>query len=139
DEEADAREDADESRDDRDGGVEREPRVVQLIGRLQRVARREERRSGREQADEQDLAEKPGAIRLGPWMVHATLVGRGRPADKSEVTERVLIVDDHPLTRDALAALLTQQGFDVVGEAEDGQEAITEAARLQPDIVLLDL
>jgi DNA-binding NarL/FixJ family response regulator len=72
-------------------------------------------------------------------MVHASLVGSGCPADKWEVTERVLIVDDHPLTRDALAALLTQQGFDVVGEAEDGQEAIAEAARLQPDIVLLDL
>ena len=55
------------------------------------------------------------------------------------MTERVLIVDDHPLTRDALAALLTQQGFDVVGEAEDGAEAIAAAESLQPDIVLLDL
>jgi DNA-binding NarL/FixJ family response regulator len=55
------------------------------------------------------------------------------------VTERVLIVDDHPLTRDALSALLAQQGFDVVGEAEDGAAAISEAGKLQPDIVLLDL
>ncbi len=55
------------------------------------------------------------------------------------MTERVLIVDDHPLTRDALAALLAQQGFDVVGEAEDGAGAISEAASLKPDIVLLDL
>jgi two-component system NarL family response regulator len=55
------------------------------------------------------------------------------------VAERVLIVDDHPLTRDALAALLTQQGFDVVGEADDGSTAITQAAALAPDIVLLDL
>jgi DNA-binding NarL/FixJ family response regulator len=55
------------------------------------------------------------------------------------VTERVLIVDDHPLTRDALAALLLQQGFDVVGEAEDGASAISAADSLQPDLVLLDL
>jgi DNA-binding NarL/FixJ family response regulator len=53
--------------------------------------------------------------------------------------ERVLIVDDHPLTRDALAGLLVQHGFDVVGEAADGVEAIDCAERLQPDLVLLDL
>ena len=51
----------------------------------------------------------------------------------------VLIVDDHPLTRDALGALLIQQGFAVAGEASDGAEAIDVAARLEPDIVLLDL
>jgi len=55
------------------------------------------------------------------------------------MSERILIVDDHPLTRDALAALLTQQGFDVVGEAEDGREALTVTRTLQPDLVLLDL
>lgn len=55
------------------------------------------------------------------------------------MAERVLIVDDHPLTRDALAALLVQQGFEVVGEAEDGAEAIARAGDLRPDIVLLDL
>jgi DNA-binding NarL/FixJ family response regulator len=55
------------------------------------------------------------------------------------VTERVLIVDDHPLTRDALSALLSQQGFDVVGTADDARTAIAEAASLKPDIVLLDL
>ena len=53
--------------------------------------------------------------------------------------ESVLIVDDHPLTRDALAALLAQHGFDVVGEASDGQEAVERAAELNPSIVLLDL
>jgi DNA-binding NarL/FixJ family response regulator len=55
------------------------------------------------------------------------------------VGESVLIVDDHPLTRDALAALLAQHGFDVVGEASDGQEAVERAAELNPSIVLLDL
>ena len=52
---------------------------------------------------------------------------------------RILIVDDHPLTREALANLLGQNGFDVVGQAGDGMEAIESARQLQPDLVLLDL
>ena len=52
---------------------------------------------------------------------------------------RVLIVDDHPLTRDALATLLAGNDFDVVGQASDGQEAIELAAKLRPQLVLLDL
>ena len=55
------------------------------------------------------------------------------------MADRILIVDDHPLTRDALASLLGQGGFDVVGEAGDGVEAIAMAGELQPDLVLLDL
>ena len=52
---------------------------------------------------------------------------------------RVLIVDDHPLTREALASLLVQHGFDIAGQAGDGAEAIVLAAELEPDLVLLDL
>ena len=52
---------------------------------------------------------------------------------------RLLIVDDHPLTRDALASLLAQHGFDVAGQAADGTEAIRLAAELSPDVILLDL
>jgi DNA-binding NarL/FixJ family response regulator len=55
------------------------------------------------------------------------------------MTERILLVDDHPLTRSALAGLLTQHGFDVVGEASDGEEAIDCAEKLRPDLILLDL
>jgi DNA-binding NarL/FixJ family response regulator len=55
------------------------------------------------------------------------------------VAERILLVDDHPLTRSALSALLTQHGFSVVGEAEDGGAAIQRAAELEPDVILLDL
>jgi DNA-binding NarL/FixJ family response regulator len=53
--------------------------------------------------------------------------------------ERILIVDDHPLTREALAALLDQHGFFVIGREGDGESAVHAAARLQPDVVLLDL
>jgi len=55
------------------------------------------------------------------------------------MTERILVVDDHPLTRQALMSLLAQSGFEVVGEAESGEQAITLARDLQPDLVLLDL
>jgi DNA-binding NarL/FixJ family response regulator len=55
------------------------------------------------------------------------------------MSERILIVDDHPLTRDALAALLEQHEFSVVGQAADGHEAIERARELHPDLVLLDL
>lgn len=58
---------------------------------------------------------------------------------REAMSERVLVVDDHPLTRDALAALLAQGGFEVVGEAADGEEALELAERLQPELVLLDL
>ena len=53
--------------------------------------------------------------------------------------ETVLVVDDHPLTREALAALLGQHGLAVVGQAADGREAIALAGRLHPRLVLLDL
>ena len=43
------------------------------------------------------------------------------------MAERILLVDDHPLTRSALAGLLTQHGFEVVGEASDGREAVAQA------------
>ena len=53
---------------------------------------------------------------------------------------RVLLVDDHPLVRNGLRALLASvPGMMVVGEATSGEEAITQAAELQPDIILMDL
>jgi DNA-binding NarL/FixJ family response regulator len=55
------------------------------------------------------------------------------------MTARVLIVDDHPLTREALAGLLSANGFDVVGQASGGAEALELAAALLPGLVVLDL
>ena len=52
---------------------------------------------------------------------------------------RILLVDDHPITRGALSSLLENHGFTVAGEADDGEQAIELARRLLPDLVLLDL
>jgi len=51
----------------------------------------------------------------------------------------VLIVDDHPAFRAAARRLLELEGYDVVGEAEDGLSAITAARTLRPDFILLDV
>jgi DNA-binding NarL/FixJ family response regulator len=53
---------------------------------------------------------------------------------------RVLIADDHALMRAGVRALLTAtEDIEVVGEAEDGDEAIREVRRLEPDVVLMDV
>jgi DNA-binding NarL/FixJ family response regulator len=53
---------------------------------------------------------------------------------------RLHIVDDHPVVRQGLRAFLaTRADFDVVGEAGDGEAAVAEAARLRPDVILMDL
>src|SRR3954453_2401560 len=57
----------------------------------------------------------------------------------NNVGHRVLIVDDHPSFRATARVLLEAEGFDVVGEAADGASALTEAGRLQPEVVLLDV
>ena len=51
----------------------------------------------------------------------------------------VLIVDDHPTFRSTARLLLESEGFEVVGEAEDGQGALAAAGQLHPDLVLLDV
>ena len=52
---------------------------------------------------------------------------------------RLLVVDDHHMLREALVELLVQAGFDVVGEAADGADAVALAKELEPDVVLMDL
>ncbi len=58
---------------------------------------------------------------------------------KWEMATSVLIVDDHPSFRASARMLLECEGYDVVGEAADGESALSEAARLSPDVVLLDV
>lgn len=53
---------------------------------------------------------------------------------------RILVVDDHPIVRSGITSVLaTQSDFEVVGEASNGRDAVDAAARLEPDIVLMDL
>jgi two-component system chemotaxis response regulator CheB len=55
-------------------------------------------------------------------------------------TTRVLIVDDSQLIRDVLAAMLDETpGFQVVGQARDGEEAVRLTARLRPDVITMDI
>lgn len=51
----------------------------------------------------------------------------------------VLIVDDHPAFRASARALLQAEGYDVVGESGDGDEALAAVDALRPEIVLLDI
>src|SRR5512134_1647468 len=56
-------------------------------------------------------------------------------------TIRVLVVDDHTVVRKGLCALLSSPRYniDVIGEAGDGAQAVTQTRSLQPDVILMDL
>jgi two-component system, NarL family, response regulator NreC len=52
---------------------------------------------------------------------------------------RIIITDDHRLIREGLRSLLESQGFEIVGEAEDGRSAVKLAKKLDPDAVIIDI
>lgn len=53
---------------------------------------------------------------------------------------RILVVDDHPVVREGVVAMIgTNPGFEVVGEAGDGERAVALATQLSPDVILMDI
>jgi two-component system, response regulator PdtaR len=62
----------------------------------------------------------------------------GSPTD-ADKPRRVLIAEDEALIRLDLAEMLREEGYDVVGEAGDGQEAVDLAEKLHPDLVIMDV
>lgn len=68
-----------------------------------------------------------------------TTASTGSAPDESRLL-RVLMADDHPLVRRGMRAMLSTAGdIEVVGEASTGREAVTLAATLSPDVILMDL
>lgn len=64
----------------------------------------------------------------------------GHPGHPGHPGIRIVVADDHPVVRFGVKNMLTSEpGFEVVGEANDGDEAITQTLELEPDILLLDL
>jgi DNA-binding NarL/FixJ family response regulator len=59
--------------------------------------------------------------------------------DETAAPTRLLLADDHRMLRDSLRRSLVEHGFDVVGEAGDGQEAVRLTQILHPDVVLMDV
>ena len=66
-------------------------------------------------------------------------MARAGPLCHHVAVTTVLIVDDHPSFRASARAILEADGFEVAGEAEDGESALDAADRLHPDVVLLDV
>ena len=55
------------------------------------------------------------------------------------MTIRLMLADDHRMLREGLRRSMTEEGFDVVGEAQDGVEAVHLAEQLIPDVILMDV
>ena len=55
------------------------------------------------------------------------------------MTIRLMLADDHRMLREGLGRSMREQGFDVVGEACDGADAVAMAQRLRPDVILMDV
>jgi two-component system response regulator DegU len=62
------------------------------------------------------------------------------PAKRSDPAPiRLLLADDHKMLREGLRRSMVERGFDVIGEARDGAEAVELSASLRPDVILMDV
>ncbi len=87
------------------------------------------------------MAGRPPIVDLSR-MVHRALTPSAASAavrQNALVASRVLVVDDHATFRAAARRLLAHAGYDVVGEAPDGAQALVLAGELTPELVLLDV
>jgi two-component system, NarL family, response regulator NreC len=80
-----------------------------------------------------------GKVRHKPNVPRGVPTGRRRDDVPCRKGLRVLLADDHAMLRDGLKAILTENGFTVIGEASDGHEAIRLAEQLLPDIAVVDI
>ena len=60
-------------------------------------------------------------------------------ADEQRSARRIVVVDDHAIFRNCARELLTEEGFEIVGEAGDGAAALALVPELAPELVLLDV
>ncbi|MGF1238706.1 response regulator [Streptomyces sp. 2-6] len=65
--------------------------------------------------------------------------GTGTEQGEENTPVRVMVVDDHPMWRDAVARDLAESGFEVVATAGDGEQAVRRALAAAPDVLVLDL
>src|SRR5215468_9870002 len=73
-------------------------------------------------------------------MKEAVMKSTGSATGTSVAPIRIVVADDHPVVRFGVKNMLeSEPGFEVVGEAEDGDIAITETLEREPDILLLDV
>ncbi len=82
----------------------------------------------------------PARAGVGRWRHNDPMsTGETLPPESTRSPRRVLIAEDEALIRLDLAEMLREEGYDVVGEAGDGQEAVELAESLRPDLVIMDV
>src|SRR4051794_8140281 len=74
--------------------------------------------------------------RIGGWLPSATVT---TPSTTTARQRRVVVAEDEALIRLDLKEMLEEEGYDVVGEAADGEQAVKLAQELKPDLVILDV